>query len=282
MTSRAAPYRRAGPPRRGVGADRHTTITQNALRRNLRCRKLDAMSAAPEPTREPGPIESAVASAAEHGRSRSSPTARLAPPRHVPGRPRRRHRAGRAVTERHAADRLRRLRADRGAAVRHVSALYHRGNWSPRWAGVLKRLDHSNIFLIIAGTYTPFAVSCCRRRQRAGAAADRLGAARSPASPSGSSGSARRAGSTRRLRRARLGRGVLPARRSCTAAAPGVLALIAVGGAALHGGRARLRDQAAEPEPALVRLPRGVPRPHGGRLRRALRRRLDVGLPLTA
>jgi hemolysin III len=40
-----------------------------------------------------------------------------------------------------------------------TSALYHRGTWSPRWTGVLKRLDHSNIFLIIAGTYTPFAVT---------------------------------------------------------------------------------------------------------------------------
>ncbi len=39
-----------------------------------------------------------------------------------------------------------------------VSALYHRGTWSPRVAGILKRFDHSNIFLIIAGTYTPFAV----------------------------------------------------------------------------------------------------------------------------
>jgi len=39
-----------------------------------------------------------------------------------------------------------------------VSALYHRGHWSPRTAGVLKRLDHANIFLIIAGTYTPFTV----------------------------------------------------------------------------------------------------------------------------
>ena len=38
-----------------------------------------------------------------------------------------------------------------------VSALYHRGHWRPRTHGVLKRLDHSNIFLIIAGTYTPFA-----------------------------------------------------------------------------------------------------------------------------
>jgi hemolysin III len=37
-----------------------------------------------------------------------------------------------------------------------VSALYHRGDWSPRVNGVLRRLDHANIFLIIAGTYTPF------------------------------------------------------------------------------------------------------------------------------
>ncbi|GAA0294433.1 PAQR family membrane homeostasis protein TrhA [Kineococcus aurantiacus] len=40
-----------------------------------------------------------------------------------------------------------------------TSALYHRGDWSPRWAAVLRRLDHSNIFLIIAGTYTPLAVT---------------------------------------------------------------------------------------------------------------------------
>lgn len=39
-----------------------------------------------------------------------------------------------------------------------ISALYHRGTWSPRTTMVLKRFDHSNIFLIIAGTYTPFAV----------------------------------------------------------------------------------------------------------------------------
>ncbi|WEV25743.1 hemolysin III family protein [Streptomyces sp. 71268] len=36
-----------------------------------------------------------------------------------------------------------------------VSALYHRGTWGPRAEGVLRRLDHANIFLIIAGTYTP-------------------------------------------------------------------------------------------------------------------------------
>lgn len=39
-----------------------------------------------------------------------------------------------------------------------VSAVYHRGTWSPRVWQVLNRLDHSNIFLFIAGSYTPFAL----------------------------------------------------------------------------------------------------------------------------
>lgn len=39
-----------------------------------------------------------------------------------------------------------------------VSAVYHRGRWSPRVAAVLRRFDHANIFLIIAGTYTPFTI----------------------------------------------------------------------------------------------------------------------------
>jgi len=37
-----------------------------------------------------------------------------------------------------------------------VSAIYHRGNWSPRVWALLRRMDHSNIFLLIAGSYTPF------------------------------------------------------------------------------------------------------------------------------
>jgi hemolysin III len=39
-----------------------------------------------------------------------------------------------------------------------VSALYHRLNWGPKARGVLKRLDHANIFLLIAGSYTPITV----------------------------------------------------------------------------------------------------------------------------
>jgi hemolysin III len=39
-----------------------------------------------------------------------------------------------------------------------ISALYHRFNWGPSARGVLKRLDHANIFLLIAGSYTPITV----------------------------------------------------------------------------------------------------------------------------
>jgi len=37
-----------------------------------------------------------------------------------------------------------------------TSAAYHRGRWSPRAHRVMSRLDHSMIFVLIAGTYTPF------------------------------------------------------------------------------------------------------------------------------
>lgn len=39
-----------------------------------------------------------------------------------------------------------------------TSAVYHRGRWSPRVGGVLRRADHANIFLLIAGSYTPFSL----------------------------------------------------------------------------------------------------------------------------
>ena len=37
-----------------------------------------------------------------------------------------------------------------------TSAAYHRITWKPRLRSVMKRLDHSMIFVLIAGTYTPF------------------------------------------------------------------------------------------------------------------------------
>ena len=42
-----------------------------------------------------------------------------------------------------------------------ISALYHRFYWGPTGEAILRRLDHSNIFLLIAGTYTPSAWCCC-------------------------------------------------------------------------------------------------------------------------
>ncbi|MEW2278216.1 hemolysin III family protein [Streptomyces cyaneofuscatus] len=39
-----------------------------------------------------------------------------------------------------------------------TSATYHRGTWGPLGEALLRRLDHANIFLIIAGTCTPLAV----------------------------------------------------------------------------------------------------------------------------
>jgi hemolysin III len=37
-----------------------------------------------------------------------------------------------------------------------VSALYHRVTWAPRARRRMRRLDHAGIYLLIAGTYTPF------------------------------------------------------------------------------------------------------------------------------
>jgi len=39
-----------------------------------------------------------------------------------------------------------------------VSGVYHRGNWTKRTWEVLRRFDHANIFLLIAGSYTPFTI----------------------------------------------------------------------------------------------------------------------------
>ncbi len=47
-----------------------------------------------------------------------------------------------------------------------VSAIYHRGRWSPRWWAFLRRFDHANIFLLIAGSYTPFTLLLLEGRNR--------------------------------------------------------------------------------------------------------------------
>jgi hemolysin III len=38
------------------------------------------------------------------------------------------------------------------------SALYHRWRWDPRWRPLLRRIDHSTIFVFIAASYVPIAL----------------------------------------------------------------------------------------------------------------------------
>ena len=78
-----------------------------------------------------------------------------------------------------------------------VSAVYHTGSWSPRVWAFLRRFDHANIFVLIAGSYTPLTLILLEGTQRHDAADDRLGL-RSRACSSGCSGPTRRAGCTPR------------------------------------------------------------------------------------
>jgi hemolysin III len=39
-----------------------------------------------------------------------------------------------------------------------ASATYHRWRWNPRWRPILRRIDHSTIFIFIAASYTPIAL----------------------------------------------------------------------------------------------------------------------------
>lgn len=46
------------------------------------------------------------------------------------------------------------------------SAIYHRVNWSEKYRSLWRRIDHANIPILIAGTYTPFAVFLLNDSQR--------------------------------------------------------------------------------------------------------------------
>ncbi len=43
-----------------------------------------------------------------------------------------------------------------------ISTLYHSIPWSPTWKQRLQRLDHSAIYLVVAGTFTPVAIASLR------------------------------------------------------------------------------------------------------------------------
>jgi len=48
-----------------------------------------------------------------------------------------------------------------------TSGVYHRGNWSPRGEAILRRLDHANIYVFIAASYTPLALLLLTGQSRA-------------------------------------------------------------------------------------------------------------------
>jgi hypothetical protein len=147
-----------------------------------------------------------------------------------------------------------------------VSALYHRLHWKPGTQTLLRRVDHSNIFLMIAGTYTPFGILLLRGTDRVVLLAAAWGGAvlgvlfrvfwveapRWLYTP---------------IYLALLAPGLLPPRwRRCGHPAGDR-------GAAVLTGSAGLRPQAARSVSPLVRLPRGVPRLHSRGVRRPLCRR---------
>lgn len=52
-----------------------------------------------------------------------------------------------------------------GLLLFSVSATYHLVQWTPKVARTLKRLDHTNIMLVIAGTYTPLSLALLENRE---------------------------------------------------------------------------------------------------------------------
>jgi hypothetical protein len=137
-----------------------------------------------------------------------------------------------------------------------TSAAYHRGTWSPRAQALMSRLDHSMIFVLIAGTYTPFSLILLHGWVRWTIFGIVWG---------GAIGGIIARNAFRQPPRWVRGRG-------CPHAADrrGPVLLLRRGG---------LRPQEARSLAAVVRLPRDLPRLHAGGLRGPLHRDLARGLP---
>ena len=148
-----------------------------------------------------------------------------------------------------------------------VSAVYHRGSCSPR-VGFLQRFDHANIFLLIAGTATPYAVLFLGVGSST-AAAGRVAGCESRALCSGLWIHAPRWLFTPMY--LALGWAAVffipqfldGADMFSSGIAVATLVLVAVGGILYTLGGRGLRPQAAQPVAPLVRLPRGLPLLHG-------------------
>ena len=158
------------------------------------------------------------------------------------------------------------------AACFGVSALYHRVTWTPHVRLWMRRIDHTGVLFLIAGTYTPVCLLVLDGTWRivvlaivwAGALA---GAALKFAWVEAPNWVAVLVGLT-------LGWvGVIVLPQLVTRLDPVALALLAVGGLAYTAGAIIYARAPAGPRPVRVRLPRGVPRADARRRRVPVRRR---------
>ena len=238
----------------------------------------------PAGTRSGSVTSTGVTAAAATLAARPGPAAaaRLAAPVGLRGLRRGRHRAGRGRRgdpRRRGRPGHRGLRADRAACSSAPRAVYHRVRWAraSRHA-LMARLDHSMIFVFIAGTYTPFALLAMPDRTGRHRARRRL---------------VRRA--RRRAAQVDLDHRAALAVACRSTSALGWVAVFALPDLLRHGGVAAFVLLAAggllytagaivyglkrpDPWPRRLRLPRGVPPVHGGRRGLPHGRRLARGL----
>ena len=156
------------------------------------------------------------------------------------------------------------------------SGLYHRWRWNPRWRPVLRRVDHSTIYLFIAASYTPVGWLVLSGTTQWIVLITVWSGALAGVTISVAWINAPRAVCA--LCYVALGWVAVLAFPQLHAELPMIaLLLVALGGAALHDRRDHLRDGAPEPVARGVRLPRDLPRLRDPGRDRALHRdgRLD-------
>ena len=159
-----------------------------------------------------------------------------------------------------------------------VSAAYHRGTWSPSTWHVLRRLDHCNIFVLIAGSCTAYALVLLDARDAAPMLAMVWASALIGVAARFVWSDAPRWLSPPIYVGCALGRPVYSPHLVRGASrlgdlGPVTLVLLGVGALLYVGGGLVYGLQRPGPVAALVRLPRGVPRADRAGLRRPLHRR---------
>jgi hemolysin III len=153
-----------------------------------------------------------------------------------------------------------------------VPAALHRGRWNQATARLLTRLDHAAIFLLIAGSYTPFSLLLLEGTQQTLMLSVAWGGALLGASFRVLWTDAPRWLYTPVY----VALGWTSMFFIDDFHSHGGVAVVAfiVAGAALHGRQSGLRRPPPEPVPVLVRVPRGVPHPHDRCVRSPLHGRL--------